>query len=169
LSQLPARIAQVLTPKHLLFVEAVLAGLAPWVAAREAGYTIDSLGRERGESELRMVASRLMCQTAIVNALREVQGIEVAPLIATRAERQAFLTSVLAREDVHMRDRLKAVELLGRMRGDFVERRRIIEEVSKDPRKLSDEQLERLIYDAKLAPEHSVNVPADVPQDDKDK
>ena len=45
--------------------------------------------------------------------------------IATRDERQAFLTRVMRTEHRKMPERMKAVELLCRMHGDFIERHKV--------------------------------------------
>jgi phage terminase small subunit len=45
--------------------------------------------------------------------------------IASREERQAFLTRVMRTEHGKMHERLKAVELLCRMHGDFIEKHKV--------------------------------------------
>ena len=45
--------------------------------------------------------------------------------VATREERQRFLTQIMRTEHRKLGERLKAVELLGRMHGDFIEKHTI--------------------------------------------
>ena len=59
--------------------------------------------------------------------------------ISTREDRQAWLTHVMGNDDIDIRDRLKACELLCKVQGDFIEHR-IIED-RREVAKLSDEEL----------------------------
>jgi phage terminase small subunit len=58
------------------------------------------------------------------------QMTESDPLIATRAQRQAFWTEVMQSPESEMKDRLKASELLGKTQADFVERREVVGDVA---------------------------------------
>ncbi len=55
--------------------------------------------------------------------------------VATREERQRFLTQVMRTEHRKLGERLKAVELLGRMHGDFVEKHTVDMTVSRAQQK----------------------------------
>ena len=82
-------------------------------AARQAGYS------ERwAASNL----DKLLKNTAIRAAIREREKERTSSLIATREQRQRFWTSVMNDEDIDLRDRLRASELLGKSEGDFLER-----------------------------------------------
>ncbi len=56
--------------------------------------------------------------------------------IASREERQAFLTRVMRTEHGKMLDRLKAAELRCRMHGDFIERHKVDMTVSRKEQKV---------------------------------
>ena len=82
-------------------------------AARQAGYS------ERwAASNL----DKLLKNTAIRAAIREREKERTSSLIATREQRQRFWTSVMNDEDIDLRDRLRASELLGKSEGDFLEK-----------------------------------------------
>lgn len=111
-----------LTPKQQAFVDAYTGNGVE--AARSAGYTGDA-------KTLAVTASRLLADAKVADAIARrnavVQQVRneaaaVAGRIATRAERQAFWTAVMASDKERTADRLKAAELLGRSEADFVER-----------------------------------------------
>ena len=52
-------------------------------------------------------------------------GLQGRDHVATRAERQKFLTETMNNGAVERKDRMRACELLGRMAGDFIERKDI--------------------------------------------
>jgi phage terminase small subunit len=105
-----------LTEKQRRFVEAYMGEAAGngTQAARLAGYAGTDL-------TLADVASSNLRKPDVAAAIAE--RVADDPAISTRKERQAFLTAVQrGDEPAEMPDRLKAVQLLGKMQGDFIER-----------------------------------------------
>jgi phage terminase small subunit len=103
-----------LTTKQRRFVEAYDGNATK--AAIAAGYspkTARSMGREN------------LTKPDIVAEIKARDTIRSTPLIASRAERQQFWSSVMRDKEQQMRDRLKAAELLGKSEADFVERQEI--------------------------------------------
>lgn len=102
-------------------------------AARLAGYSGD-------DATLAQVASRLLRNAKVAAALAAEAEVAEKSSIATRRERREFWTAVMRGEvteprpvrvgdevtieqcEPALRDRLKAAELLGKSRGDFVEK-----------------------------------------------
>lgn len=85
-------------------------------AARIAGYkgnrqTLGSVGEEN------------LRKPEIIAAIQA--RVQDDPKIAKRKDRQRFWTLVMTSNEVEMKDRLKASELLGRSQRDFVERREL--------------------------------------------
>lgn len=111
-----------LTPKQQAFVDAYAGNGVE--AARLAGYAGDA-------KTLAVTASRLLAdakvseaiakRNAVVQQVRQEAAVQ-AGRIATRSERQAFWSQVMADQACRMTDRLKAAELLGKSEADFVER-----------------------------------------------
>lgn len=104
------------TAKQLKFIEAYKGN--GMEAAREAGYSGDN-------GDLAVVGTRLLKNPNICKAIKERQAKEVKPLIASRHDRQKFLTDVFQDTKNSMKDRLKAVELLSKTEGDFIENRKV--------------------------------------------
>lgn len=103
-----------LTTKQRRFVDAYDGNATQ--AAIAAGYspkTARAIGKEN------------LTKPLILAEIRRRDSIRSTPLIASRAERQQFWSSVMRDTEQQMRDRLKAAELLGKSEADFVERQEI--------------------------------------------
>lgn len=66
--------------------------------------------------------SALLRRENIVAIIRNRIELEDRPLVASRVERQERLTAILRGEGEKTVDRIKAIEVLGKMEGDFLER-----------------------------------------------
>lgn len=73
----------------------------------------------------RAIAKENLTKPHILAEIKSRETVRCTPLIASRAERQQFWSSVMRDVDQQMRDRLKAAELLGKSEADFVERQEI--------------------------------------------
>ncbi len=89
-------------------------------AAQLAGY-------KGSNGTLRAQASENMRLPAIRAALAERAAND--PLVATRQDRQQMLTRIMNDEEEETRDRLKAIDLLSKTQGDYIER---VEHTGKD-------------------------------------
>lgn len=83
-------------------------------AARVAGYKHPG---QQGE--------RLLKNVVIWQSIQQRNTKQVAPLIATRAQRQEFWTKTMMDTDQEIKDRLKASELLGRSEADFTDKQTV--------------------------------------------
>jgi len=83
-------------------------------AARIAGY-----------KNPRRSGRRLLTKVDIVQAIQQRNTKQVAPLIATRAQRQEFWTKTMMDTNQEIKDRLKASELLGRSEADFTDKQTV--------------------------------------------
>lgn len=101
-----------LTLKQQKFVEAYTGNGVE--AARKAGY-------KGSDATLAVTAHTTIRKSNVAAALKSREAKQLKPLIASRQERQKFWTEVMKSEE-HMRDRLKASELLGRSEADFTEK-----------------------------------------------
>lgn len=83
-------------------------------AARIAGYT-------GSYAALGVIASKMLKNTRIKEAIASRQTVKAESTIASREHRQRFWSDVMNKEEVCMRDRLRASELLGKSEGDFID------------------------------------------------
>lgn len=87
-------------------------------AARAAGYT--------GSAKvLQVQGSRLLSKAIVKDAIEVARQAATDEAIADRGERKRLLTTMLRDGEVPPRDRIKACETLGKMEGDFVEKREV--------------------------------------------
>lgn len=103
-----------LTTKQRRFVEAYDGNATQ--AAIAAGYS-QKIARQMGQVN--------MTKRVILAEIKAREVVRCTPLIASRAERQQFWSSVMRDKEQQMRDRLKAAELLGKSEADFVERQEV--------------------------------------------
>lgn len=78
-----------------------------------AGYAPDSANR---------TAYRLLNDPRVAQLIEEREKRSTKPLIRSRVKRQEWLVSIIEDVAVEMRDRLKAMEMLKRSCGDFLDR-----------------------------------------------
>ena len=100
-----------LTAKQQRFVSAYNGNATEAMIA--AGYS-----KKSAASNVDKILKNTEIQAAIQN--REKERNSAA--IATREERQAFWTAIMRDDEVDLRDRLRATELLGKSEGDFLEK-----------------------------------------------
>lgn len=140
-----------LTPKERLFCEAY-AG-----AANGVGKTAAELAGYKGtDGSIRVKASVLLAKPHIQAELERMRTAITTKAVATREERQEFLTKMMRGEvPGEPKDRLKACEVLGKMQGDFRDRIEVEHKgkvtVEHDYAMLSDEEranLRRLLTKA---------------------
>lgn len=100
-------------------------------AARRAGY--------KGSDNTLAQTARDLLRNPQIQALIETRNHkDLAADIADRKERQTFWTKTLRNEDIEMKERLRASELLGKSEADFTEKH----DHSHSFEGLTDEQLE---------------------------
>ncbi len=105
--------AKKLTSKQEKFVE-VYDGNGT-EAARLAGY-------EGNDNVLAQAARDNLRNPQITQAIKARETKQVSGAVATREERQRFWSEIMHNDEVEMRDRLRASELLGKSQADFTEK-----------------------------------------------
>ena len=102
-----------LSPKQKMFCELYAQSGNATLAAREAGYSEKYANRE---------GCRLLDIPRLAEYIHELARSESSDRIATAVERQEILTSMLRNSEADPKDRLRAIEILGRAQGDFIDR-----------------------------------------------
>jgi len=107
-----------LTVKQRRFVEAYMGD------AQGNGTQAAALAGYRGNrNTLSSIADENLRKTEIANAIHETREVETDLAIMTRGERLALLSKMASDPKVRTSDRLRAIELLCKMNGDFTEKR----------------------------------------------
>ena len=129
-----------MTHRQELFIqEYIKTGNATYLAIT-AGYskkTAYSIGQRLLKNvEVEKTIDRLSKNIAINN-------------IMTAKERQEFLTSLILNNDVKVSDKLKAVDLLNKMTGEYIQKVEVNGNVKTDDpfKNLTTEELKRIIFD----------------------
>lgn len=114
----PVDHASKLTPRMRAFVEAYLGEgeAVGWRSAEIAGYT----GTKKSLIEQ---SSRLLASNVIKAEIERVRGTLTSERIMTATRRQELLSEFAEDTSAEYKDRIKAIEVLGKMQGDFIERR----------------------------------------------
>lgn len=146
-----------LNARQAMFVRLMLTGISVQEAVKAAGYAKRKDGRARTSKELSQQGAALSRQPAVVEAIEKareklIEKVDAPnPMIATRRDRQAVLTRFINDEALKPGTRMKAIQLLGAMKGDFIDRKEIkMDSTSRqihsiDPRTLTDMQLAAMI------------------------
>lgn len=100
-----------LTAKQRAFVEFYTGNATE--AAIKAGYSKDTA---------RSIGQNLLTKVDIQQAIKERESKRLNPAIAKRERLLEFWTQTMEDQEVYMKERLKASELLGKAQGVFLER-----------------------------------------------
>lgn len=109
-----------LTERQRRFVEAYC-GEAQGNATRAAKLA----GYSGKDDALAVRGAEIVRNRKVQQAIEAARASVTSEAIATREERQTFLSQTMRDGDVERKDRLKACELLGKMQGDFIERHEV--------------------------------------------
>jgi len=81
-----------------------------------------------GYSTPDVAATRCLKKVSICKLIKFTRDAELAPLIATRKERQELWTTFSKDDELKPMERLKASELLGKSQGDFIDKLSVVDD-----------------------------------------
>lgn len=102
-----------MTDKQELFIREYLIDFNATRAAKKAGYS-EKTAYSQGQ--------RLLKNVEVKNKITSLKKERISDLIATKEQRQKFWSKTMYDEEVDMKNRLRASELLGKSCGDFIDR-----------------------------------------------
>lgn len=102
-----------MTDKQELFIQEYLIDFNATRAAKKAGYS-EKTAYSQGQ--------RLLKNVEVKNKITSLKKERISDLIATKEQRQQFWSKTMYDEEVDMKNRLRASELLGKSCGDFIDR-----------------------------------------------
>ena len=106
-----------LTAKQELFVQKILEGMSQADAYRSAYNTKRMTDKTIWEN-----ASRLMADSKVTARLTELRNELAKPSIMSAQERLQWLTERIADEDVDINAKLKAIDIMNKMQGEYVQK-----------------------------------------------
>ena len=97
----------------------------------------------------RSIGQRLLTYVDIKEAIDRLSKNLAINNIMTAKECQEFLTSLILNNDVKVSDKLKAVDLLNKMTGEYIQKVEVNGNVKTDDpfKNLTTEELKRIIFD----------------------
>ena len=97
----------------------------------------------------RSIGQRLLTYVDIKEAIDRLSKNIAINNIMTAKECQEFLTSLILNNDVKVSDKLKAVDLLNKMTGEYIQKVEVNGNVKTDDlfKNLTTEELKRIIFD----------------------
>ena len=97
----------------------------------------------------RSIGQRLLTYVDIKEAIDRLSKNIAINNIMTAKECQEFLTSLILNNDVKVSDKLKAVDLLNKMTGEYIQKVEVNGNVQTDDpfKNLTTEELKRIIFD----------------------
>ncbi len=85
------------------------------------------------EKNARFIGSENLTKTNIKNYIKELQEKAKASRIMTAIERREFLTEVIKNGNEKLQDRLKALDILNKMDGEYIEKMQLSGQVNTNP------------------------------------
>lgn len=106
-----------LTPKQELFVQKIIEGMSQADAYRSAYSCKNMSDKTVWES-----ASRLMADSKVSARVKELREQLTSKTIMTAQERLEWLTDRIADESVDINAKLKAIDIMNKMQGEYVQK-----------------------------------------------
>lgn len=100
-----------MTKKQQLFIQHYLSTQNATKSAIMAGYSVKSAYS---------IANKLLKKAEIKNFVEQQMNKRTNELIATRSEREQLLTEFMRDSELDTKHRLRAIELLSKLQGDFI-------------------------------------------------
>ena len=104
-----------LTPKQEVFVQGIIKGLSQADAYREA-YNCSKMS----DNSIYVNASKLVSDAKIAQRLKELREQLATPNIMSAQKRLEWLTGVIQSEEETTGDKLRAVDIMNKMQGEYV-------------------------------------------------
>lgn len=107
-----------LNPRQKRFAELYVATGNGAQSYKDAGYEVEG-------STAEVNASRLLSNAKVIDYIKEITRKPTEKRIASAEDIKNFLTETMMGEDIDLKHRLKAAELIARASGLFIERRQV--------------------------------------------
>ena len=136
--------AELKNAKHEKFVQGLISGLSQRKAYREAFPT----SKKWKDNTVDSRASELAKDSEILGRLKELQQLSASEAVMSATKRKEWLTDLINDEDEETKDRLKALDILNKMDGEYTEKVEVNGSVNNPFEGLTTEELKKLIHDA---------------------
>lgn len=128
-----------MTYKQELFIQEYIKTGNATSSAIKAGYS---------KKTARAIGQENLTKPALKKRIEELSQKIANNNIMTAKERQEYLTKLINSDDVKVSDKLKAVDILNKMTGEYTQKVEVNGEIKSDPFKdLTTEELKKIIFD----------------------
>nr|DAI11838.1 MAG TPA: terminase small subunit [Caudoviricetes sp.] len=128
-----------MTHRQELFIQEYIKTGNATISAIKAGYS---------KRTARSIGQRLLINVDIRNKISELSQRIANNNIMTAKERQEYLTKLINSDDVKVSDKLKALDILNKMTGEYIQKVEVNGEIKSDPFKnLTTDELRKIIFD----------------------
>ena len=132
-----------MTYKQELFIQEYIKTGNATSSAIKAGYS---------RKTARAIGQRLLTFVDIKKRIDELSQKIACNNIMTAKERQEYLTKLINSDDVKVSDKLKALDILNKMTGEYIQKVEVNGELKSDPFKnLTTDELRKIIFDNWIA------------------
>lgn len=122
-------------------------GLACGLSQRKAYYAAFPNSVKWKESTVDVKACELAKSDKILVRLDELRKVSTSKAVMSATERKEWLTSLIMDEAEETKDKLKAVDILNRMDGEYIDKVQMSGDVNNPMAGLTTDELKKLIYD----------------------
>ena len=128
-----------MTYKQELFIQEYIKTGNATSSAIKAGYS---------KKTARVIGQENLTKPYIKKKINELSQKIACNSIMTAKERQEYLTKLINAADVKVSDKLKALDILNKMTGEYIQKVEVNGEIKTDPFKdLTTEELKKIIFD----------------------
>ena len=128
-----------MTHRQELFIQEYIKTGNTTNSAIKAGYS---------KRTAKSIGQRLLTFVNIKKRIEELSQKIANNNIMTAKERQEYLTKLINSDDVKVSDKLKALDILNKMTGEYTQKVEVNGEIKTDPFKdLTTEELKKIIFD----------------------
>ena len=128
-----------MTHRQELFIQEYIKTGNATNSAIKAGYS---------KKTARVIGQENLTKPYIKKKINELSQKIACNSIMTAKERQEYLTKLINAADVKVSDKLKALDILNKMTGEYIQKVEVNGEIKSDPFKdLTTEELKKIIFD----------------------
>lgn len=129
--------------RHETFAQGLAKGMSQRVAYRAAFPSSEKWKDETVDSK----ASVLAKHEKVLERLKELAEVSTSKAVLTATQRKEWLSEIILNKEEETKDRLKAVDILNKMDGAYIEKVEVNGQLNNPLANLTDEELKRLVSD----------------------
>lgn len=129
--------------RHETFAQCIAKG----DSQRQAYYAAYPKSKKWKEESVDPKASALMKNDKVVTRVKELAEATTSKAVMTARERKEWLTEIIKSKEEYTKDKLKAVDILNRMEGEYIDKVELNGQINNPMAGLTTEELKKLVND----------------------